>query len=161
MGRRLRPKRPDTPGSAGDSGRLPGNLRTKTREAPHGAHIGEGRRLRSGGPETPVQGGDSAHGRRLVDDASQGRRLRSIGPDTPATRTLRAPSDGTPDRHQSRTTHLAKGRKFQGPETPAWLAGNSGQEKSCSKESMPFLPFLVNDAKGKNIAINLQHLTSY
>ena len=47
---------------------------------------------------------------------------------------------------QYRTIQLAKSRKNQGPKTPAWEAGNSGQEKSCSKETLPFLPFLVKDA---------------
>ena len=42
--------------------------------------------------------------------------------------------------------NLAKGRKNQGPETPAWQAGNSGQELSCSNRTLPFLPFLMGDA---------------
>ena len=44
---------------------------------------------------------------------------------------------------------LAKGRKIQASETPACQPGNSGQEFSCNKKTLPFLHFLVNDARGR------------
>ena len=91
---------------------------------------------------------------RAGDSGREGRILRPPGDSWNPSVVLRTDTRAAPHK-------LAKDRKFQGPKTPTWQAGNSGQEMSCSKETMPFLPFLVKDARGKNMSITLQHLASY
>ena len=131
---------PETP----DSFRGPSGQGTST--APHLIH--------------PTKAGDSGPrdqrfwcGRRLRTPAETLSKRRT-GLETLVTkgRILRPPGDsGHPPvilrrGIQYRTTHLAKGRKNQGPETPAWQDRNSGEELSCSNRTLPFLPFFVNDA---------------
>ena len=100
--------------------------------------------------------------RDVVGEPVPGRRLRSPGagysglPETPGT--LRWYSGGV----SSTAPHSGQwtGRS-RGPETPARQAGNSGQEFLAASKLGPLLLFLVHDARGKNMSINLHHLASY
>ena len=81
---------------------------------------------------TLPQAGDSGH---------RGRILRPPGDSGNPPVVLRTDTRAAP--HM-----LAKGRKIQGPETPSCQPRNSGQEFSCNKKTLPFLHFLVKDARG-------------
>ena len=70
-------------------------------------------------------------------------------------RILRPPEDSGPPPVVFRTDtreapHMwRRAGKSRGPETPACHPGNSGQEFSGSKKTLPLLHFLVNDARDK------------
>ena len=110
---------PETPVQAGNSGLLPGSLRTGHQYRTTLCSLGEGRRLRSGGPETPVRAETPHTSGDFVDEAQQAGDSGHKGPDTPASWRLRAPSGDTPEGYPVPHHILAKGRETQGPETPA------------------------------------------
>ena len=91
-----------------------------------------------------------------------GRRLRSPGagysglPETPGSFRCSSGGVSSSSPHLGRRAGKTRGRRLRPgrPETPA--RNFLQQTKLC-----PFLHFLVHDAKGKNMSINLHHLASY